>query len=48
MDISELECEVLMCFESAQERNQVCCLVSAVLNLRALVPPVYLGYLFHL
>jgi beta-xylosidase len=47
MDIRELDCEVLMLSESTQDRNQVRCLLSAVLNLRALVPQVYLGYLFQ-
>jgi len=47
MVISKLDGEVLMCFEPAQDRNQVRCLVSVVLNLWALVPHVYLGYLFQ-
>jgi hypothetical protein len=47
MDIREFVCEIFMFYESTQDRNQVRCLVSAVLNLRALVPQVYLGYLFQ-
>jgi len=47
MVIIKLDCEVLMCFEPAQDRNQVRCSVSVVLNLRALVPQVYLDYLFQ-